>query len=210
MRFALHSINDGLAFLTKRKAEVWAELQEIIRSSSYQMQACAEQGRTGEPIFSPSMNNLTLSTEFLRRGWASSVRLLNPTPASGRDIDYHKAGVVAEVQFAHYGLLQGDLARMDGLYSGGLSLCGDLCVECGVEIVANRAMPTSQGVARADQAVMRAAPLARTIPVVIVDILAPDSTDLVDFHANVVPRARRPGVINRSTWGELLSTWKPR
>lgn len=208
MRFAVHSFNGGVAFLEQEKIDPWRQLLELVAASAYQMQGCGERKRVGEPIFSPSMNNATLRAGFAREGWLCGVPLLTPTPASGRDVDFYKQGVVVEAQFSHYGLLQGDFARMEGLYTGPLALRGGLSVECGVVIVVNRAMPTSQSVSRADQAVGRAAPLAPTIPVAVVDVLPPEASDVVDFHDEVVARARRAGVIRQVPWGELVRAWR--
>lgn len=210
MRFDLHPINDGVGVLERDKPDVWKELLDVISSSVYQVQECGEAKRVGEPIFSPSMNNAILCRKFEACHWLSGIPLLDPTPAAGKDVDFYKGGVVLEVQFSHYGLLQGDVARMQGLYSGVLSLRDGLRVDCGVVVVVNRAMPTSQSVARADQAVKRAAPLATSVPLAIVDVLVPEPEEIVAFHENVVPRARRPGVERQASWASLRENWRRR
>jgi hypothetical protein len=136
---------------------------------------------------------------MLSSGWRNKLRLENPSPETGRDIDFHKNGIAVEVQFSHYALIQSDISRMQRLHAGELVLAGNLPVRCGIEIVVDRAMPTSQGVSRADQALQRGAPIAQTLPLLIVSIQPPQVGEEVLFHT-IQERRRHPVRTEKIIW----------
>lgn len=190
MRFEVADFNDGWAVLAKKHPAEWAELQAVLSETQYHVQLCNQKGRTEERIFSPSMANSALKDALLTRGWEAGVRIENSSYESGKDVDFFKNGVVLEVQFAHYGLLQADISRMEQLHTDVLRLAGGRKVSCGVEIVVTNGMPRSQSVAHMEQAQTRAAPIARTIPVALVGIQPPVRGEQVVLH-EIQPRSRR-------------------
>lgn len=204
MNFTLHDRNGAFTLLHADYASELAELELAIRQAEYQMQMCGEKGRTNEMIFSPSLSNDSIKQGLISLGWEHNVRLLNPTPESGRDVDYYKRGIAVEVQFAHYGLCVTDISRLERLFTGDLALRPGTDgrtrpVEVGVSVVVEKAMPTSQGVSNLDQLTTRAATLAASIPLLMVGIVPPGSGETVMLH-ELVPRSRRSLSMRRVPW----------
>ncbi len=204
MRFLSEDCNDGLAVLQQNHPAELAEIQAAISGMEYHVQLCGEAGRTSELIFSPSLNNDGLKSAFRAFNWECGVALENPTPETGRDVDYYKNGVVVEVQFAHYALCITDVSRMQRLFTQQVRLKPypngtprDVLV--GVEIVVDASMPTSQGVARLGQLRTRAAPLATSLPLWMVGVLPPQQGDIVVHHA-LIPRSRKSTGSSRLPW----------
>lgn len=204
MKFVHEGRNGGLLALDRDHPIELREIQEVLSGLDYHAQICRQRTREQEMIFSPSLNNAAISGAFTALGWDIGVPLLNPTPESGRDVDCYKNGVVIEVQFAHYALLSADVARMERLFRGELRLRTRTDgrhrpVNVGVEIVVDRTMPTSNGVARWDQLKDRAAPLAQTLPLLMVGILPPAQGEEVVFH-DTEPRQRKSLDSRRVPW----------
>lgn len=204
MRYETEEVNNAMAFLQANRSAELNELFSVLDNALYQVQFCGQRGRETELIFSPSMSNTVLKDSFTSLGWEAGVPLANPGYDTGRDVDFYKNGVVVEVQFAHYGLCMTDISRMERLYSRSLQLQSNPSgaprhVVAGVEIVVDRHMPTSQSVAHMEQLRTRGAPVALTLPLLMIGILAPQPGDTV-IHHDVVPRSRRPTTSRRTTW----------
>lgn len=204
MNYVIEERNAGHAVLKQQHQQQLAEILSVVAGVEYQVQLCGEAGRTSELIFSPSFNNASIKAAFGALGWECGVALENPTPETGRDVDYYKDGVVVEVQFAHYALCFADVSRMQRLFSGQLHLKPRTGgkprpVYVGAEIVVDAAMPTSQGVARLNQLRERGAPLATSLPLLMVGVLPPQPGDIVVQHTHV-PRSRRSTESRRVPW----------
>lgn len=199
MRIEIHSVNDGEDYIARNHPIEWAEFNETLAQIPYHVQLCRQKGRENEMIFSPSMANAAIKELLLKKGWSAGVPIQNPSYQSGKDVDFYKNGVVLEVQFAHYGLMQADVGRMEDLRSGTLKLAGALSVDSGIELVVTNKMPRSQSVAHLEQALTRAAPLARTLPLVLAGITPPSPGEKVMFH-EVQERSRHSSSSREVDW----------
>lgn len=199
MRIEVHSVNGGEFFLAQNHPNEWVEFIEMIAEVPYHVQLCRQKGRETEMIFSPSMANAELKKRLVDKNWSANVPIANPSYHSGKDVDFYKNGVVLEVQFAHYGLMQADVGRMEELRTGGLALAGGFPVDCGIELVVTNRMPRSQSVAHLGQALTRAAPLARTLPLILVGITPPRPGEKVILH-EVEERSRKSKALREVDW----------
>lgn len=204
MRYVTEEVNNALAYLQASRNAELNEILSVLDNALYQMQLCGQQGRESELIFSPSVSNTVLEDALVSLGWEAGVPLANPGYDTGKDVDFYKNGVVVEVQFAHYALCMSDISRMERLYSGGLQLQPSPSgstrpVVAGVEIVVVQQMPTSQSVAHLDLLRTRGAPVAQSLPLLMVGILPPRVGDPV-MHHDIVPRSRKPTASRRATW----------
>lgn len=204
MRYVTEEVNNALAYLNANRVSELKDILSVLDHAVYQVQLCGQKGRESELIFSPSVSNAVLKDAFSSLGWEAGLPLANPGYDTGRDVDFYKNGVVVEVQFAHYGLCMTDISRMERLYSGQLQLQPTSAgatrpVVAGVEIVVDRQMPTSQSVAHMDQLRTRGAPVARSLPLLMVGILPPHVGDQV-IHHDIAPRSRKPIASRKVTW----------
>lgn len=199
MRFQTASFNQGDTYLSQHKSAEWSELADLLSRTVYNVQRCGQRNRENELIFSPSMTNAVLREELTQMGWISGIKLDNPGYDVGKDIDFYKNGILLEIQFAHYGILQADIVRMQGLYQQKYFLQNHLPVECGIELVVQNSMPTSNSVAHFDQATQRAAASATSLPLVIVGLHPPNSGETVILH-EVIPRSRTSGNQTNIQW----------
>lgn len=188
MRYQFHDLN-GADVILQGTAE-WDEIDNVLQDLKYGVQLCRQKDRETELIFSPSTSNERICDRLTALGWAPGVALQNPSYDTGKEVDFYKNGIVLEVQFAHYGLLQTDISRMQRLFDGGLKLSNGGKVKCGIEIVVNSDMPTSQSVSHFGQATSRGAAIASSVPLRLVGIEKPCTGDSV-IEYEVPERARK-------------------
>lgn len=91
----------------------WTELEQVLGTMPLHLKASDQDGLQGNAIFDPVGTNYHIADGLIHKGWRGGI----PIPAEfdflGKDVDFGKNGIVAEVQFSNYPFLLNNTVRSE-------------------------------------------------------------------------------------------------
>ena len=93
----------------------WQELEEVLTSMPLFLKASDQAGLQGSPIFDPVGTNEYLKASLSGLDWQTNLPIPPEYRFLGTDVDFFKAGLLAEAQFSNYPFLLNNVLR-SGLF----------------------------------------------------------------------------------------------
>lgn len=102
----------------------WTDMENALRAMPLHLKASDQEGIQGNAIFDPVGTNEYIYDALIRVGWSPNVRIPEEFVFLGKDVDFIKQGVLAEVQFSNYPFLLNNLLRAELLVNSKTSMNG--------------------------------------------------------------------------------------
>jgi hypothetical protein len=166
------------------------------------IKASDQAGIQGNPIFDPVGTNEYIKTAFLRCGWYSNIPIPKLYQFLGKEIDFGKAGIIAEIQFSNYPYLLNNTLRSELFFKAKTEFVG--CATNLLIIVTKAAMlPASNSTLYYEQAVNQLAALTEykvfDMPIRLVGLFAQPNTIISVIWTEYLSGRYSRSVLNRTT-----------
>jgi hypothetical protein len=94
--------NHAQDIVPSRYKKLWRKVEQVLDSMPLHLKASSQRGKVGAPIFDPIGTNQYIKDELSAFGWSLNVPIPPAFRFLGKDVDFAKSGVLAEVQFSNY------------------------------------------------------------------------------------------------------------
>ncbi len=91
----------------------WFELEQVLSSMPLYLKASDQAGIQGNTIFDPVGTNSHIKKGLRKLGWETRLPIPDEYRFLGTDVDFGKAGVIAEAQFSNYPFLLNNVVRSE-------------------------------------------------------------------------------------------------
>lgn len=178
----------------------WAELKDALEATPLHLKASDQAGIQGSPIFDPVGTNEHIGALLGRQGWAERVPIPSKFDFLGKDVDFVKNDVLAEVQFSNYPFLLNNLLRSELLVNSKTPMNGHV-IKGVVIITKAKLYPSSNSTLYYEQALNQLSALSANsvfdVPLRLVGLFSPVGKKFkatwTDYHAARYSRT----VVNR-------------
>lgn len=108
--------------ITNRYQAQWKDIVAALTAMPLHLKASDEAKIKGKPIFDPIGTNEFIKDALTKRGWLHKILIPAEYAFLGKDVDFGKEGVLAEVQFSNYPFLLKNLLRTELFYKSKIPL----------------------------------------------------------------------------------------
>ena len=108
--------NDSGEILCRSFQSLWDEIEAVLSAMPLHVKASDQRGIQGTLIFDPVGTNERIKCDLAAKGWLRNVTIPKANRPWGKDVDFCKAGILAEVQFSNYPFLLNNLLRSELFY----------------------------------------------------------------------------------------------
>ncbi|HLO86400.1 MAG TPA: restriction endonuclease [Nostocaceae cyanobacterium] len=180
----------------------WCEISNVLSEMSLHIKASDQAGIQGNPIFDPVGTNEYIKTAFLGCGWYSNIPIPQLYQFLGKEIDFGKAGIIAEIQFSNYPYLLNNTLRSELFFKAKTEFVG--CPTNLLIIVTKAAMlPASNSTLYYEQAVNQLTALTEykvfDIPIRLVGLFEKPNTIIQVIWTEYLSGRYSRSVLNRTT-----------
>jgi hypothetical protein len=144
---------DFNGFEDAAKPAVLGELVAVLKSVPLHVKASDQAGKVGELIFDPVGMNDAIKSGLQARDWAANIAIPKAHSQLGTDVDYGRAGLLAEGQFSNYPFFLNNLLRTNFFFKRGVEFGVLGKVQAAVIVTKGRMFPASNSTLYYEQAV---------------------------------------------------------
>ncbi|MFH2050929.1 MAG: restriction endonuclease [bacterium] len=105
-------------------ADQWTELRTVIEALPLHLKSSDQAGIQGSLIFDPVGTNEYVKAALTGQGWSAGIPIPQRYSFLGKDVDFGKSGLIAEVQFSNYPFLLNNALRSELFFKARLALAG--------------------------------------------------------------------------------------
>jgi Restriction endonuclease BglII len=172
------------------RGKLWTEMESTLRAMPLHLKASDQEGIQGSFIFDPVGTNEHICASLVAKHWSANVRIPSEFEFLGKDVDFVKKGILAEVQFSNYPFLLNNLLRAELLVNSKTTMDG---APVGAVIIITKAklFPSSNSTLYYEQGLKQIQALSGNkvfaMPMRLVGLFSPVGSDIdaiwTEYHA---------------------------
>ena len=167
--------NGAGKLLRSQHPRQWSELKQVLSEMPLYLKASDQAGIQGNLIFDPVGTNGDIKKGLKQLGWGTHLSIPNKYSFLGKDVDFGKAGVIAEAQFSNYPFLLNNVVRSELFVKARIKLSGHR-VNLAVIVTKARMFPASNSTLYYEQAQSQLEALAQhevfDVPILLVGLFS--------------------------------------
>lgn len=113
MQIRCKDYNEAGAVLGEHFSAEWRDIEAVLKAMPLHLKPSDQKSIKGRPIFDPVGTNEHIKSRLIAGNWRANIPIPSELTFLGTDVDFAKAGVVAEVQFSNYPFLLNNLLRSE-------------------------------------------------------------------------------------------------
>jgi hypothetical protein len=122
MQIEYRDFNNAEIVLSNKWSQEWSELEQVLKQLPMHFKASDQAGKIGDIIFNPVGTNKWIKDNLENRHWGANLPIPDELDFLGKDVDFGKNGIIAEVQFSNYPFLLNNLLRSELFFKGKVNL----------------------------------------------------------------------------------------